>query len=388
MLVINTLIGSLFVYKMSVLALLNVDQINMINVKIKNFLWHGKGMKIDLNTLCKKKTQGGLKLVNLEVKQRALQISWIFRLQKDPFLEQCAYSQLSPALGPLIWLCNLKKQDVAKMFGQNIWAKILVAWSTINYFVPMSRDEIMHQLLWANSFIRVNNTPIIWRHWIQKDIVRVKDIVNENGDLNCQLYNLNWLEVQQLGKALLQEWWSALKSLTVIDDDEFVPLYDRLQQNKNVSQTVYNMCIDDPFYVTRYLTRWQSENVYIEEVNYVKCFENIRKCTNSPKMIDFQYRLLLKKLVTNGDLENWGKEVSASCTFGCGHRETHVHLLYECECIQGIINLIKRICDESALEYEFNAANFMFNCITKNTRHVVNYVMIFAKQFIYKCRCQ
>lgn len=60
--VINTLIGSLFVYKLSVLDLLSVEQVHEIEKGIKKFLWDGKKSKIRLRILQNDKFFGGLRL--------------------------------------------------------------------------------------------------------------------------------------------------------------------------------------------------------------------------------------------------------------------------------------------------------------------------------------
>ena len=49
---------------------LSKKEIEMIESIFRNFIWNSKRAKISLQTLQLKKLQGGLKLVNLEAKQR------------------------------------------------------------------------------------------------------------------------------------------------------------------------------------------------------------------------------------------------------------------------------------------------------------------------------
>ena len=73
--VLNTLVASLFVYKMMVLPIIPKKVIkNMENV-MREFLWNGKKAKIALNILQNPKTQGGLNLVNLEKRDKALKVT-------------------------------------------------------------------------------------------------------------------------------------------------------------------------------------------------------------------------------------------------------------------------------------------------------------------------
>ena len=64
--IINTLIGSLFVYKMAVLPKLPESYIKQLNAKMNNFLWNGHRPKIPLRVLQSDKHDGGVKLIDFE----------------------------------------------------------------------------------------------------------------------------------------------------------------------------------------------------------------------------------------------------------------------------------------------------------------------------------
>ena len=115
-LILNTLIGLLFVYKLSTMLYLTQDQTDQIDSKMRSFIWGDKKPKISLKTLQKAKLQGGLRLVDVNAKQDALRISWIFRLCENHFLIQRALSALNIAesLRETIWKCNLSGKDVKK----------------------------------------------------------------------------------------------------------------------------------------------------------------------------------------------------------------------------------------------------------------------------------
>ena len=59
-LVMNTLVKSLFVYKFSVLLELDEDIVNSIQSLIWNFVWRGKHAKINFELLKRPKEHGGL----------------------------------------------------------------------------------------------------------------------------------------------------------------------------------------------------------------------------------------------------------------------------------------------------------------------------------------
>ena len=84
-LIINTLVGSLFVYRVSVLGNIVQSQIKKFNKLLRTFLWKGKKSKISLHTLQKAKESGGLHLVDLISKQEALKVPWVFCIQNSMF---------------------------------------------------------------------------------------------------------------------------------------------------------------------------------------------------------------------------------------------------------------------------------------------------------------
>ena len=77
MLVINTLIASLFVHKMTVLPSIPEDIIQQVETVIQQFIWNGTKPKISLAALKIAKQSGGLGLVDLRKKDDALKVAWI-----------------------------------------------------------------------------------------------------------------------------------------------------------------------------------------------------------------------------------------------------------------------------------------------------------------------
>ena len=71
-LIINSLIGSLFVYRMSTMLYLSDNQVEIFEKLVREFLWNGRKPKISLHTLQHTKEQGGLCLINIKAKQNTL----------------------------------------------------------------------------------------------------------------------------------------------------------------------------------------------------------------------------------------------------------------------------------------------------------------------------
>ena len=80
-LIVNTLISSLFVYSMTTMLDLTQAQLSKIDQKIHMYLWNNKKRgRINMKTLKLRKEDGGLCLVNLKAKQDSINVQNIFNV--------------------------------------------------------------------------------------------------------------------------------------------------------------------------------------------------------------------------------------------------------------------------------------------------------------------
>ena len=64
-----------------------------------------------------------------------------------------------------------------------------------------------------------------------------------------------------------------------------------------------------------------------------------------------------------------------------------VHLFWEREMIQEIIECICLTCENIGTDTVLNINIFIFNRVVHNAKHIIHFVCTFTEQFIYKCRC-
>ena len=163
-LVVNTLVMSLFTYKMGVLPLLSKAYIKKVESIVSEFLWNSRKPKISLETLKLSKNDGGMGLIDLHLKDKSLKFSWVQTINEDSFVARLAYDALKIDLGAEIWQCNLKSDDVCMLFGHcEFWRDVLYVWAEINYSEPEDQNEILNQILWYNSNIRIADKPIYYK---------------------------------------------------------------------------------------------------------------------------------------------------------------------------------------------------------------------------------
>ena len=158
---------------------------------------------------------GGLGLIDIVAKQKALKIQWIFKIQKDPIIESLANYFLNNKIGNLLWEANLSKDDIQLVVGRrgNFWTEVLSHWCDYNYEKLSEDMEVGSQVIWNNTHIRIENKPVILNQWIHKQIIRINDIIDDQGELMelIQLnekYEINIFFTDYLGiKEAIPRWW-------------------------------------------------------------------------------------------------------------------------------------------------------------------------------------
>lgn len=182
-LVVNTLIASLFVYKMQVLPNLTQQYIENVCSIVRSFIWNSKKAKITDKLLTVDKKYGGLRLVNLTHRQNALKIQWITIVNGDIFWETMCFSNLKINIGKIIWQCNFKDKHVQYIANNHsiFWTNVLEAWASYNFSHPVSPEDVSSQILWNNSYILIDNKPFVFLHAFNSGLIRVGQLYNLQG---------------------------------------------------------------------------------------------------------------------------------------------------------------------------------------------------------------
>ena len=129
-LIVNTLIASLFVYSMQVLESPPDSFFDKCEKMILEFIWKGRKPKIKIELLQSSSEHGGLKLVNLRNKDTALKLAWLVR--KDKYVLTQLKTLIPVELGQRFWECTLNEVDVQTLFRDvehnQFWLELVKTW--------------------------------------------------------------------------------------------------------------------------------------------------------------------------------------------------------------------------------------------------------------------
>ena len=196
----------------------------------------------------------------------------------------------------------------------------------------------------------------------------------------------NWLTYANMISAIPKSWKLLLKNGGE-NTDTYIPKY-KILEGKKISSKVYQQLVENETGCQKYMHRWNNmlqDKIELEE--FKKAFSELYAITNTVKLRNFQYRLLLNKIFTNEILYEWKVVDTNTCTFCKKQPESITHLLVECTEVGPIWEGLKEFCKIHQLECTLTVKNIILNKINSSVTSVANTLALITKQYLYKQRC-
>ena len=167
------------------------------------------------------------------------------------------------------------------------------------------------------------------------------------------------------------------------------PLISSLAYEKQIVRKAYSMLILPNPMDMKVRAKWEQKlNIQLSIKEFNALFLNARFLTLIGKYRSFQFRLLHRSIITNVDLHRWKLKENPDCYYCELQPETLEHLFWQCPTIKGYWHKLKGwITVEYQVDCGLSCKKVMFNLIIKNPNHVVNFICLMFKQYIYKQRC-
>ena len=269
----------------------------------------------------------------------------------------------------------------------------MFSWSEFNFNNPKSKNEIMEQIVWYNSCIRVANKPVFMDKCFKAGFLKIKDILRIDGTL----YNYeefvakygavtNFVSYNGLISAIPSTWKGTLKKNSE-NDPKFLSNYKHIIHLKKISSFVYNQLIHVPKNIIKAKCKWEEKlSMQVDLDNFIHYFTSIYSITWYTKLRSFQYRLLHYAIITNVDLFKWKIIELPKCTFCNEEDESIIHLLYNCTITSKFWNDLKQFLHNlnPTIQFELQVSKIIFSNYAQD---IVNQITLIAKQYIYRSRC-
>ena len=176
--IINSLVVSIFNYRLAVLPSLMDAHAKQIKQMFLQFLWKGKKPKITYNILTGLKTDGGAGMADVAVRDKVQKLNWVYKIKESENLKEEAYNLLGNPIGDKLWELSLDPKSI-----DNVIRNTSIFWYNIFYeWCKMKKDNEQNftsQVIWFNSNIQIDNKLCFYKTWYEKGICYIKDIWNE-----------------------------------------------------------------------------------------------------------------------------------------------------------------------------------------------------------------
>lgn len=373
---------------------------------ITDFIWDGKPAKIAYNVLIQNISKGGLKLIDLETKIKALKVTWIRRLIIGKMERWKA-----------IPMNLFKTKDFFKLFRSNesprksippFYQDVHKYWSELQIVNSKDRETLLCQIIWNNRYINTRILPLSCEKWLKKGIIYIKDILTESGEImnHTEINNrygvgCNYLNMLQIKYKIPLQWREILKGVN-LNNYNFVNLDNMLLfRNGNkittpnlTCKSVYSFFMEEKEIIPKCTLKWAEEYPKFNEAPQVMdLWANIFNIpfndVRSTKLQSFQYKLVHRIITCRKTLFNMKIIDNPTCIF-CEEVDDLIHFILFCpktrEFWNFFFNWWNGISDikinSKCVELE-ESILFGFQ-IMEDEFKVLNYCIIHAKFYIYR----
>ena len=161
--IVNTLVASIFIHRLAVLPCIPDRYAKQFNEMIQDFVWNGGKPKISMKILKGNKEDGGLGLIDLQMKDVALKAQWVLKAASSKIYKEIVKILLNNKIGTGLFEAQLHYKDIPVMCPlTNFWTDTLKCWCQLNYEKSISKAQVENLVLWYNSNIRIENKPVVY----------------------------------------------------------------------------------------------------------------------------------------------------------------------------------------------------------------------------------
>ena len=390
--VINSLAISKLVYTATLLPVPDESFLKDINKLIFNFIWN-KRDRIKRNTLIGNTLDGGLHVVDLESKFKALKASWVPKIVscnhrlKDFLAGFCKRNNVD-----LIYLLNtncsfLKENVLLHKYVPYFYREV------ITYFNECKdtkcKKNIFSQNIWRNCLFSYKKDTLCFMNWIKSGILHVKDLFTENG----------FKDIQEFDLKCKVNWLCEYKIMRFVFKNVNVHYKERHMNNVNLQFLFKNGSFElikeksckffNDIFVHQKFKRPNMEKIWEKEFDLVKPVawnmiykNNIRNIVDK-NVAEFKYKLIHNLLCNRYMLSKWKPDVNNKCSF-CGNIvENTKHLIFDCPNVANIWSAAESVL-KTKIQWKHVVLGFFYESNTKVRNF--NFILAYIACRIYKTK--
>jgi hypothetical protein len=268
----------------------------------------------------------------------------------------------------------------------------------------VTADQVCKEIIWNNSYIRINNEPIRYQNWLKHGIKFVYDLLNEEGEIaskryleNKYKYKCKGLEYESLAHAIPTDWRKLINF--DFDHHKHYVFGQHVVHINRMPKIVEEISTKDVYwsFIDKVGQRPTSEKKWVETRDLDPSIEEwaiIYKMpyalTKNTKVITFHYKITHRILTCQTNLHTWKIEKDDICDMCAEHVDTIEHYLIECKHVLNFWESIyKWWTANSGIMFPLYTYETLFGMPNEQEDIVLkqfNYVLPMANYFVYRKR--
>lgn len=384
--------------------------VNALNTIVRDFIWEGKGVKIAHKTLVGRSWEGGLNLMDLEVKRTAMRFKTVqsymvgrWNYGWKEFLR--SYIEAVGGMGESGWYMGFKQSMTGGI--PEIYREVLEAWRK---FLPKMQYEctdlqsFVNLPLFLNEYFKYAGKTVYEPAFFKGGIRQVKDIMYEviPGFLrgNCVYDAVREVEgmerrekvngiYEKLKSSIPAEWVNKIQTECVVKGGGQMPDLFVMEHGEKC-------CLDDMSVKKVYgwlivdgLKEPASEKVWnrvFVGMDVKKIWSNVNVKYNSIECENNDFLLKHNRIYTNVVFHQINNEVSAMCDVCRRGHESFLHYFLDCDDLFDFFVYLKQLLrDNWSVELDLEDGwrqLFLFGLFQKSKTVnlcLINYVLSHAR---------
>ena len=401
--IFKTLAISKIVYVSSICSIPKciLDELNKMH---KEFIWDNKKAKIKHSTLIGNYSDGGLRDIDIDIKIKALQLSWLKRFYDSNFhpwksIPSYIFGKISAC--DSLFFPNLMLNKVSDIKIPKFYQDILSFWSDISSSTPYTASSILSESIWHNRYLQIGNkaiTPSLFQFKVRS--LFVSDFFDSSGDILdwnrfksthsiCDAHYFRWLQIIH---ALPKVWKNAIKadggkSRIFCDFTPHLIVKAKIYpMDKLSSKMIYSILLASKFRPPS-SQRTFLALLKVDSLPWNKIYTLPWTISIDSYSRIFQYKCLNNILFLNKSLFRMGITDTPLCSYCNQNEETMQHLFIECCVSKKLWSDIKTLFSNSITvpDLTLQSAFFGFYSPNKDTFALNNILLIF-KICMYRFR--
>ena len=386
-----TVVKSLLVSKLNylILSLPNPGEnlLKDINAKFYNFIWGEKPDKISRNQMSQSYSDGGVRMIDINIHCQSLKISWIKKLVNGSIDSNilCLLQSFLPGLQDLkLYMGNSYFRKLASKTENPFWKETFMAYSTL---LSIHYDTISCQPLWNNDYIKIGNSSIYNKTLCKKGVRFVNDILESNGNFLSledlqEKYNIqiNFLFYRGLCDAIREGY--KCTSFNRVQQPLFPDTMALVMKRIKGCAHIYAILLRKRKVESKSFLKWKC--IFdLNDKNWETYCSIAFNCTMDVGLRWFQFKVLQRILYTNDLLFKMNLVPRKECAFCNEQSETVIHLLCDCTHVKHIWDRLEHwIYTGTGNRIIFSQQDKLFGLRGSNN-YALDCMLIVVRQMIY-----